>query len=188
MLITRTNPVGIDAPIQSVQTDLHNALLTEWGIDTALYECYGRCYRKKIDGGYVAENYDGNNEYKEVYWNDSLAAISFFGTGGRIDEKQYQEADVHLVFFVDLKKIKPSITHRADEEVRQDIYQAINRGSYGLTFTGFEFYTENCLREYPGSRRENRLKAVDMHPVHCIRLNFSMNYDILQNCTPLKNF
>jgi hypothetical protein len=178
MLITRTNPVGIDVAIQNLQTHLHKQLVKVWNLeeDDPLYECYGRAYRNKKDSGYIAEVYAGGNEYKEVYWNDRLKAISWFGTSGRLTFDKVNKVDVHLVFFVNLAKLKPDVAHRADEEVRNDVQKIFGNTLHGFSFEGMEMWLENVLREYPGSRRDNRLIAVDMQPVHCFRVNLSLLY------------
>jgi hypothetical protein len=183
MLIQKTNPVGIDVPIQSFQSFIHARLLTAWVGDLPTiadeYKSYGRASRNKTDDGYIAEVLQAGNSYKEVYWDNSLTAISFFGIGQRMNSEIGKLlTDVHLVFFVNLKKIKPAIAHRADEEVRKDVFNACSPGMYGFQFDGLELSVENVLREYPGSRRDERLKYVDMQPVHCFRLNFSINYNI----------
>lgn len=182
MLITKTAPVGLDIAIQAVQTKLHTALLLKWGIDTADYRCYGRCYRNKQDNGYIAENYEGEGQYKEVYWDDTLKAISFFGSSANTQMDINSKVDVHLIFFVNLAKLKPAILHRADEEVRQDVVSVIGKNSFGLELQSIETWLENVLREYPGSRRDNRLNAVDMQPQHCFRINFTMYYNFLKKC------
>jgi hypothetical protein len=182
MLITKTNPVGIDVAIQNLQTHLHKQLVTKWGLtgnDDPAYECYGRAYRNKMDSGYIAEVYTGGVggvEYKEVYWNDELTAISFFGTGSKTTFDIKNKADVHLVFFVNVKKLKPSAAHRADEEVRNEIQQLFGNTLHGFSYESMELWLENVLREYPGSRRDNRLIAVDMQPVHCFRINLTLLY------------
>jgi hypothetical protein len=179
MLITKTNPVGIDVAIQNLQTHLHKQLVVKWGLTGAndpLYECYGRVDRNKKDAGYVAEMYIGNNEYKEVYWNDTLKAISWFGISGKTTFDVQNKVDAHLVFFVDLGKLKPSIDHRADEEVRNEIQKLFGNSLLGFSFDSIELWIDNVLREYPGSRRDERLKAVDMHPVHCFRINLKLFY------------
>jgi hypothetical protein len=182
MLITKTNPVGIDVAIQNLQTHLHKKLMPAWNLDpnnadqNKLYESYGRVYRNKAETSHIAEVYIGNDEYKEVYWNNSLHAISFFGTGAKSTFDISNKVDVHLVFFVNLRKLKPTITHRADEEVRNEIQQLFGNTLFGFSFESIELWLENVLREYPGSRRDDRLKAVDMHPVHCFRINLKLLY------------
>ena len=177
MLLTKTDPVGIDVHVQKFQTWLHTQLLAKWGIDTATYKCYGRTYRNQTDNGYIAENYEGNNEYKEVYFDDTLTAISFFGVKPVNDfEIGRVLTELHLVFFLDLAKVKPLISHRADEEVQADILQACANGMYGFNIDSISTGIENVLREYPGSRRDDRLKFIDMHPRHCFRVNFLLQY------------
>lgn len=183
MLIQKTNPVGVDFSIQKLQSFLHDELMIKWGIDpdnaatNKLYESYARAHRNKTESGYRAEVFTAGKDYKEVYWNDALKAISFFGTGTietfSIDEK----ITVHQCYFVDLKKLKPGITHRADEEVRRDVQLLAERNLYGFVYLSMETGIENVLKDYPSSYKSERLRAVDMQPVHCFRLNFELNYN-----------
>lgn len=184
MLITKTNPTGIDWYIQQLQTKLHTKLISAayWNINEAGYKCYGRCYRNKSDDGYIAQNYESGTEYKEVYWDDSLKALSFFGTGTTFELGVGAAANVHLVFFVNLAQLAPSISHRADEEIRKQVLNVIGTNSFGFAVQSVETGIENVLREYPGSRRDERLKYVDMHPVHCFRINMSLVYNVNKNC------
>src|SRR5690606_27118653 len=135
-----------------------------------LYACYGRAYRNRTDNGNKAEVYVSDNNYREVYWDDSLAAISFFGQSGIEKQGLKSEVDVHLVFFVDLVKLAlkhpddSAITHRSDEEVRQTVTSIIGRYSNGFTVMSVELWIENVLKEYDGTIRDERLKFVDMHP------------------------
>jgi len=187
MLIQKTGPVGIDALIQDMQTQMHDALLLKWSIATDDYKAYGRCDRNKTTNGYIAEYYIGSKEYKEVFWDDSLTMLSFYGTDAKVDYAQGETINIHQVFFINITKVKPSILHRGDEEVKADIISTVKQGAYALSLVGFEQYSENALREYPGSRRDKRLIAVDMQPMMCFRLNFKLLYDIDQNCKPFTN-
>lgn len=179
MLITTVNPVGIDAAITNLQNQIYTRLKNKWGIDDSFYDCYGRVYRNKKDNQYIAEVYTGGEDgkdYREVYWDDKKAAISWFGTGSIIDFNIKNKASVHLVFFVNLKRIKPDALTRADEEARRDVQAIFGNSLQGFTFESVELWTENVLREYPGSRRDNRLSVVDMHPLHCFRINLTALY------------
>jgi len=186
MLNVITNPSGIDVPIRKFQERLHKQLMTAWGLDTtdqvqnAKYQCFARCYRNKKDNGYIAEVFETGKDYRDLYWDDTLAALSFFGiTSSEHDIEE--KAKVHLIFFVDLKKLKPTLTHRADEEVRLDVLKLIQTANNGFTFDSVDLWLENVLKEYNGSYRDERLKKVDMQPVHCFRINFTLNYNI-KNC------
>jgi hypothetical protein len=187
MLITKDAPTGIDFSIQQLQILLHNELLRRWGLNTDeaadTYRAYGRIYRNKKDNQYIAEVYEGAEEYNEVYWDDELSAISWFGQSSTVKFGIKSKASIHLVFFVNISKLKPAIQHRADEEIRNDVQRIIGRGLYGFTFESTELWIENVLKEYPGSRRDGRLAAVDMQPIHCFRLNLSLLYSTNNNCT-----
>jgi hypothetical protein len=75
-----------------------------------------------------------------------------------------------------VEKLKPSVGHRADEEVRNEIQKLFGNSLHGFSYESMELWLENVLREYPGSRRDNRLNAVDMQPVHCFRINLTLLY------------
>jgi hypothetical protein len=178
MLIQSPSPVGKDVAIQRFQTRLHTSLLAAWtAIDTDKYACYDRCYPNKKVNGYVAEVYNGNNEYQPVYWDDNYSVISFFGISDKEVFNMMMEIPVHLVFFVDLSKVKPDNTNRADEEVRRDVLSIIGKGLLGFTFQSLEIRIENVLKEYKSTLVDDRLKTVDMHPVHCFRINLLLKYD-----------
>lgn len=200
MLNLKTNPSSIDYEIQNFQQELHAGLMTAWDLDpgvaieNAKYECYGRCYKNRKEKGSVAEVYTSANEYKEVYWNDDLAAISFFGTSDKVNITNENQTEVHLVFFVDLNKLAikdftgTTIAHRADEEIRNQVQKIIGKSLHGITITSIETGLVNVLKDYPGSYRDDRLQVVDMHPRHCFRFNFTMEFDINTNCKPFKSF
>lgn len=180
MLFVKVKPVEIDIPIQKAQTRAYNNLVVAWG-GTIKYNAHGRCYRNKTESGYIAEVFTGGEEYKEVYMDDTLDAISFFGLSDKITSDDLSTVNVHWVFFVNLTKIKPLIAHRADAEVRQDVHKAMGIAAFGLNYQSCEFTIDNVLREYPGSRRAKLLNA-DMHPWHCFRLNYKMIFDPKKVC------
>jgi hypothetical protein len=190
MLITRTNPVGLSKKVQDMQTYLHGQLLKKWNLETTpnVYHCHGLCYRNRRAGGYIAEVYVGNDEYKEVYWDDALHAISFFGVSERFEFEEQSTSDIHLVFFVNVAKLKPTIAHRADEEIRADVESVFQGGAFGFELEDTELWLENVLREYQASLisqdalGNEKLKYVDMHPVHCFRINLKAFFDIGSNC------
>lgn len=180
-------PVGLNVPVRKMQEYIHRELLKKWGVEVmALYHSHGLCYRNKKDNGYVAEifisdNSQGEIDYKETYWDDNLTAISFFGTDTKTTFDLDAVNKIHLVYFVNLNKIKPTAIHRADIDVQRDLISLFKTVNYGFSLNSVETGIENVLREYPGSYRDTKLKVVDMHPVHCFRLNFTLITNI-KNC------
>ncbi len=180
MLYTKGSPVGIDIPIQNMQEYLHEELNTLWFLGGNDYQAYGRCYRNQKDNGYIAEAYKRRNEYGELYLDDKYPVMSFFGVGENIDFKTSNSAKVHLVFFVNVQRVK-NLQHRGDEEVRKDVQSLVQSRYQGFVLTGIRTGINNVLEEYPGSVRDEGMKFRDMHPFHCFRLDFTLQYNI-NNC------
>lgn len=182
-MISRTNPAGIDWYIQQLQARIHTALLP-----TDAYMCYGRAYRNKTADGYIAEVYAGDDRYQEVYLDNAKTLISFFGVSGPVKTGKLAEVDIHLVFFANLTALAlkdykgNTISHRADEELHQKVLNIIGMSSFGLAPVSIETGVTDALREYPGSRREDRLIAADMHPYHCFRVNMTLLFDQNKIC------
>lgn len=186
-LVQRTAPEGIDKRIDSLQKQLFSSLKTKWNLADARYNCHPRCYRNQGAGGdYVAELKVSGNDYNETWTNDMVDVTSFFGLG--VDEQvavdNMMTANIHLIFFVDLSAIKPG-DDRNDSEARTDVQSVIDTAGQSLGFTLQRVSTglDNCLKEYPGSRKDDGLKYRDMHPLHVFRFDMQLNYQpTLQPC------
>jgi len=185
MVVTKNNPVGVDAAIQSLQLAMYAELYSKWNLASdGEYDCYGRAYKTqkpKVDG-FIPEVYTGGKDYKDVYLNDKVNALSFFHYE-KNDYKLLNSASVSLIFWVNIPKIKPSIDHRADEEVRVDVSNFIvkyigNSEATISTITGID----RVFAEYAGWRLPESIKHRDMHPFHCFRINFNLSYDSTQIC------
>ncbi|WP_438423259.1 hypothetical protein [Aquimarina macrocephali] len=162
----KENPVGIDIQIQRLQIKLYESLRFE-GIDG-----YGRVYLEDKKGKRKPLYFINGNEYKEVLINDSTSGTFFFIE----DEKSKIElpksvTEVDIIFLLDLKKIKPTITHRADEEVRVDILKVLNRCRY--------FEVEEITKGIK-ALSDFDTKLIDMQPYHFIKINGKLRYQF--NC------
>lgn len=179
-VFTKNNPVGIDCQIQGFQTVLYTLLKKKWGIvgETA-WDCYGRVYKNQTGDGYSPEAYIGGDEYKEVYFDDKLGALSFFYVGDSIKHNHLSAtAQVSLVFMVDISKVKPGVAHRADEEIRSDVQAFSQTPRYGFILSEFVTGIDQVFKEFSGWRKANGIKHNDVHPLHCFRLDFSVSYNI----------
>jgi len=172
---------GIDIPIQQLQDWLYPKLLTKWGLNDSNFNMYGRAYRNQTEDGYTPEVYIGNNEYKEVYFDDTLSASAFFGLGEdtQIANGTSVTAPVYLIFMVDLSKIKYGNT-RNDEEARVDVEQLVMKAGFGFTLTDVILGIDNVFSEYAGWRKSDGIKYRDQQPLHCFRLNFKCLYSFYQ--------
>lgn len=157
----KTNPVGIDIEIQRIQNKLIEKL-TEWNLET-----YGR-----VNLG------DKNNplwfvsgkDYKPVLSiNDKFYGTFFFVESNETEtNNQISSTEIDLIFLLNIAKIKPEISHRADEEVKIEI-QNILRG----------FLTRINPKITKGNKAlegfETKLK--DHQPYHFLKFTFTIRYN-----------
>ena len=184
MLYTKIDKKGIDTNIDGMQNFLYPKLVALWGLDPTSafdYNSYARAYRNQTQDGYVPEVFVGTKDYKEVFQDDRIKCISFFGVGENIQFVGNQfVADVHLCFAADITKLNAS-AERPDEIIRQQIVKLVQGIKlFGFEFKGIETGIDNVFKEYPGIRKSSGIKFSDMHPNHCFRLNFNVKYKI--NC------
>lgn len=182
MMYIRQDTPGIDKQIDGLQKLLYPQILELWGLTAEIdsptgYNSYARAYRNQTKDGYVPEVFTGGKDYKEVYVNDRIKALSFFTLGEIIPFTTGQfQANVSLIFFVNLTKIVTG-DDRQDEKVRQQIVKLVQGSkAFGFQFTGVEIGIDNVFREYSGFRKNEGIKYRDMHPFHCFRLNFKVPY------------
>jgi hypothetical protein len=182
---SKTSPIGVDIRIQRHQLFLYPALQQLWGLADADWNSYGRAYRNQTEDGYTPEvfigigNQEGKSDYQEVLFDDNLKALSFYGMedAGRYD-KANATVGVFLIFMVNLLELKPAVTWRADEEVRNDVEKLCQIDRYGMGLTGFSTGFDQVFKEYSGWRKTTGIKYRDQHPTHCFRLNFNLLFDI----------
>jgi hypothetical protein len=181
MNIVKTNPAGIDIPIAVMQTMLYGKLKTIWSLDDTSLTLYGRAYKNQTDDGYTPEVYVGNNEYKDVFFDDSVAAMGFFGVGENTPVKGGSSmADVFLILMVDLSKIKSGSAIRNDEEARLDIQKLVFTPFNNFTVVGYQTGLDTVFKEYSGWKKKTGMQFRDQHPKHCFRINFKLLYSINQ--------
>jgi hypothetical protein len=171
MLYTKNNPIGIDKEIDQLQKIIFKNLLKKWSIDASDYNCFCRAYKNQHKIGYIPEFYTGNNEYRELFFDDTVYVTSFFIVADKtnIIMNGYQTV-VSLIFCVDISKLK-NLLHRGDEEIRQDVLGALQT----LDLISVETGINNVFKEFSVSN----IKYRDLHPLHCFRFNFNLIYS---NC------
>jgi len=181
MLIQKPNPTAIDLCIQRVQQVMYERLTTLWGLDDKAWTCYERAY-KNPQGTYNAAevfvpNTAQSGDYSEVFWNDALTVLSFFGVADQETiVRDVNTAKVYLIMMMDLQRLKPGI-YRQDAEVRRDVQYVFTLMQFQPTsiITGLK----NVFAEYWSPALEDRLKFNDMHPRHAFRINFDVLYNPL---------
>lgn len=187
MIYNRVNPVGIDYQIQLYQQYLYDNLKAEWGITDSDYDSYGRAYRNHVGKGYTPEFFV-NDDYKELIFDETLNAVaSFFSTSDILEHKLgFVTQKASMIFMFNIQRLKQSILHRADEELKMDVLnhfqQAIKHlktGKYGVEVTGIDTGYKNVFKDYDEwiNNRE-QLSFSDRHPLYCMKVNLIINYNI----------
>ncbi|MDR1199985.1 MAG: hypothetical protein LBK94_13415 [Prevotellaceae bacterium] len=171
MLYTKNNPIGIDREIDRLQKNVFKNLLKKWSIEQSNYNCFCRAYKNQQKGGYIPEFYAGNNEYRELFFDDTVFVTSFFTVADKTNIiVNGCQTVVSLIFCVDISKLK-DIPHRGDEEIRQDVLGILK----ALDLISVETGINNVFKEFSVSN----IKYRDLHPLHCFRFNFNIIYS---NC------
>jgi hypothetical protein len=184
MLILKTNPVGLDVPIQELQKFLYNRLKALWNIqDDNSIEGNGRCYREKVDNGYIPRLFvegSGDIPYKNAEFIDSLhSAVFFFDVWDVVKQNgTTATAKVDLIFMVDLQKLKPTVSHRADEEVRHDVQRICITPRQSFVLKEFGFGTKYVFNRFDGLTTKDIEQYRDVHPLHNFKLTFDLVYHI----------
>lgn len=172
MLYTILDPTGVDVPIQKAQKVLHDKLNALYGVELS---AYGRAYIKKKNNIKIPEVFVDGVDYKDVLgYDDNRFFFVQSDSATNISSKWY-ETDVDIYFILNLKELKPSITHRADEEVHNDI-------DYILAQTKFEINSietgiDNVLSDFSLSERDN-FNYADFEPYHVFKFNCSIQYNL----------
>lgn len=181
MLHLRANPLGIDSEIQSIQTDLYNALIDTW---INKLQGYGRIY-KDADGDSDTPKpfwFEDGIDYTEVYFDDKFAGTFFF-----IDDDNHNtedsfnfSAEVKCVFMLNLREIfSEEQDDRADAKAQRDAIHTLRELSHGkFEITGIQKGLQNVLSGLDVSQ----VGFEDMHPKHCFSVNFTLNYYFDNEC------
>lgn len=135
MIYQKTNPVGIDLPIQRAQIYLHDKLVSSFDCEI---NAYGRAYSDKDNNDSIKPRvYIGNGEYKELLTDDTIKGLHYFFIENEesniVSRSCMSDNEVDIIFIIDdLTKVKGSITHYADEEIKEEIKHYLS-GFFDIT-------------------------------------------------------
>lgn len=168
----KQNPVGLDASIQKLQVLLYTQLLPKWNELSG----YGRCYiNKDKDGFKTIEDYSKKNEYSGnlVYAEGNKF---FFATEKDLERtgNSFYKTSIDLFFIVNVNKVYPSITHRADEEIRLDVLKILENQSL-VEVKKLVIDIDKIFNRFDYNRVDN------MQPYHVFKLELDVvEFDINQ--------
>jgi len=168
-------PIGIDAKFLNLQ----NALSTH--LEFANVDFYGRVLKTLAKDGksFIPEVHVSNSERKEVYYDDinAVGGNVFF-----IDSEEHTTKDgtlftakIKVVFMLNIDKLIPGKTYRADVEVQEKCIKLINKLRI-FNVTGIEKGLSNVMKGFniEGVRKN------DLQPYHTFAVLGNLNY--MFNC------
>ncbi|MFK7947854.1 MAG: hypothetical protein AB8G11_09700 [Saprospiraceae bacterium] len=176
MNFTTTSTVGIDTIIKSIQSELYDSLIERWVDDI---DGYGRVYKNETEKGIVPMHYISENDYKDVYFDDSKSGQFFFITNDKTstsDEFMFQNR-VKVVFMVDLTKIIGE--GRQDELARKDAIEILRNISYNrYTIIDVDKSLDNVFQ----GLNYDKVRKANINPLHTFSVNLNINYYINDKC------
>lgn len=173
----RTNIVGIDKPIQEIQTNLYDSLSEIWGSVTA----YGRVYKNVSEDGNLPEWFDSTKQdYIDTFYDDNdVASICFLvSDDSETDDELVFVNNVKCVFALDLSRAYDT-TERNDQEAKRDALQALRNADFNMfKITEVQTGVENVFNDY----FIDKISYLNMQPYLCFSINFDLNYYINDKC------
>ena len=163
MIYKKTSPVGIDKAIQRIQTSLYEYAQSKWLLSEAQILSFGRVYR--ITGqNETLRWYKSGKDYEQfdMLLHDGYALQFFFVVINTVFTTLF-ESEASLYVFANVATLKPSITHRADEEVKMELFERFKPSEW---FGGISDATD-----LPGYK-----SSMDIQPYASFKINLNLRY------------
>ncbi|CAL2092011.1 conserved hypothetical protein [Tenacibaculum sp. 190524A05c] len=159
MIEQKENPIGIDYEIQKFQNYL-NKKLVEWNL-----QGFGRA--ELIDNKLLL--YHKKNDYKNAFTlNPKFNGRFFFlDSNQSVFNNRELKTFVELIFILNIGKIKPNFSSRADEEVRIELLKFINN----------KVKREVSILKGQEVVKDYKNDLVNMQPYHFLKFSFELKYN-----------
>jgi hypothetical protein len=179
-LITKIQPYGIDVAINEIQTAIYNFLVDVNKVGWTEYESYPRVYKNKKGDDVLPEFYEGTNDYFEVLFNDKFKVTSFVLVDDVVNsslnegERVFTQR-VSFIFQGLLDELYPTITHRADAEMHDDIFRAFDSTEYDVV--SYQTGINNVYSDLTfASLLNEKVNLDDMSNFHFVRFDIEVPY------------
>jgi len=168
----KTNPKGLDVVIYGVQKKLYDELTALWtGVELFGYD---RCYVANRNNLKTIDYYFSDKEYKNLVVAEDNKF--FFTAENEIQNVgiNYYETSIDLYFILNVSEIKPTVLHRADEEVRQDVLNVLQT-MRNVSIDNVVISTDNIFSRYFFNQ------VIDLEPYHCFKVRLNVHKYHLNN-------
>lgn len=168
-----TNPQGIDFPIQYAQKIIYDDLTALWGLGL---EGYGRVSKNERNDSVIPELKKQGKEYSGTLLTSSNKFFFIKGSKSEGLGGNYFKCKVEIYFILDLKKIKPNIAHRADQEVHKDVIHILSKCGFDSITEIIDTDLDTILRDFKGAYGKNKYQ--DLEPYHIFKVGVGINYNL----------
>ena len=171
----KTSPVGVDTKIQPLQKRMAKVMTSNWSLTDA--DFFGRVYLDERENQSSWKRFINGIDYGDILYNDKIQCNSFFYVKDeRVNEEGKYSATIVNIWQMKTTSLKPLITHRADEEIIQDILNVYDKMPFGfsratVTRNTSEIYSDFKLRNLPN----------DLQPILLLRFDSEVFYTY-SNC------
>lgn len=163
MIHLKYNPVGVDIEIKTLQEYLERKL-SSWNIDI-----FGRVEEY---GDKLMVFYKKNDYLPILKFNPKTNGRVFFLDSNDTSLKDgFYTTKLDIYFLLNVVKIKPDVTHRADEEIRMEILKVLE-----IKFNEIEI--EKGQKVVSGFNT----KLKDLQPYHFLKFTVSVSYQTKLKC------
>lgn len=167
----KTDPVGIDRVIDRIQKAIYAPLLASW----ETLDVYGRVYKNQKKKGVQLEVYNSNGDYDKILFSEGNKV--FFVQGDSPKSRiGTMENDLWVISILDLDKVRPDITHRADEEVHSDMLNALYTEIKIEDVDSLEYGMENLKKVVEDTLSFGDFDHSDIHPYHVFMVKLKVKY------------
>lgn len=174
----KSNPIGIEIPIQSIQIDLAEI---NW-----LELSYGRAFVQPVRKGstsVVPMVYVGGRQHKNVLPNDNVKSQSFISTTSPEEFEEYDQntnsqiknVDLAVIVWVNLEKIDPNNKEIFTEVLKNDIEKVLSFNQYVGEIK--EIFDEDANEIFRGYNIDLCGKELLMYPFAGLRFNINVVYE-----------
>ena len=170
-VIVKSDPAGVDTPIDTIQRALYTGLVTNGSITN--YESYHRAYiNKESNDSIEAQRYTANGEYEDVFTNDDFTVTSFFIADQVRPVPDLIQSGISVIFQVNLDDALPGVTTRADEEFNNLVFSILDKLSGDIVVDEIVTGITNVYAEFD----QDKIPWDDIQPYYVVRFNLTANY------------
>lgn len=165
----KSNPVGIDVVIHKAQVLIYDKLVGDVGAiwEGVQLDGYPRCYPLEEDGKKGIKFFSPDKDYKNLIYAEDNKFFFVAESDLQYTSGNYFNTSIDLYFILNLKLIKPNITHIADEEVIADVYGIVSQVP-NITIRKVITDQEKVFRGYDYQITD------DMHPYKCFKMEIDV--------------